>query len=206
MSESVLAWHFLRPSRIPGAGSRKRPLYVGHLWRVKGPPVLCKHGLHASERILDALRYAPGPVACHVEVGGTIVRAFRKLAGTRRRILAMGDITYLLHTWACDVAKQTGQQAGMMDSRSLAALDYKRRWLQKDATNDESATATTWQSAWAAAYGIARESAWATAWATVKGAADSDAWESAWESAWADLNADLEQKALKTIGALEVAP
>ena len=71
---SQLAWHFI------GADRR--------------PHDLCESGLHASERAIDALTYASGPVACLVEAG----RESNKLVCLR--ILAMLDATELLRFFA----------------------------------------------------------------------------------------------------------
>ena len=177
MSEPILAWHFLTNDRLPGHGRRKRPLQVGDVMCVKGTPILCGHGLHASERILDALRYAPGPVVCRVEVSGTIVHGDDKLVGTRRKILGMGGIETLLHEWACDVAEEACRRADVLDERSLEAITCKRRWLRGESTDEELATA--WVAAWdaanaaanAAARVAARDAASAAAWVAANAAA-----------------------------------
>lgn len=190
MSKPILAWHFLTEGRVPDMGTRREPLYVGHLWREKGPPVLCDHGLHASESILDALDYAPGPVVCRVEVSGTIVRGADKLVGTCRKILGMGDIETLLHEWACDVAEEACRRADVLDERSLEAIACKRRWLRGESTDEELATA--------------RATAWATAWATARATAGdavrAAAGVAAEAAARAALNADLEERVLQAIG------
>lgn len=223
MSEPILAWHFLTSDRLPRRGRRQRPLQVGDVMCVKGTPILCKHGLHASERILDALVYAPGPVVCRVKVSGTIVRGADKLVGTRRKILGMGDIGTLLHEWACDVAEDACRRAEVLDGRSLGAIEVKRRWLRGESTYDELATAE--DAAWAVAGAAARDTAWAAAGAaawvtagaaagvTARAAADAAARAAAWAAAgaaardtaraaaWDAMNADLEQKVLQAIGA-----
>ena len=192
MSKPILAWHFLTERRVPDMGTRRKPLYVGHLWREKGPPVLCERGLHASERILDALKYAPGPVVCRVEVSGTIVRGADKLVGTRRRILAMGDITNLLHEWACDVAEDACARAGVKDPRLLAAIACKRRWIRGEATDGE--------------LDAARNDAWVSGDYTLWRITNDVAWRAANEAACcvserAAGSMDLEQRVLREIGA-----
>jgi hypothetical protein len=222
MSKPILAWHFLTNDRLPKHGQRKRPLKVGDVMRVKGTPILCERGLHASERILDALAYAPGPVVCRVEVSGTIVHGVDKLAGTRRKILGMGDIETLLHEWACDVAEEACRRADVLDGRSLEAIEVKRRWLRGESTYDELTAAE--DAAWAVAGAAARDTAWAAAGAaawvtagaaagvTARAAADAAARAAAWAvagaaardtaraAAWATLNADLGERVLQAIG------
>lgn len=95
-AESVLAWHFcgatLRDSRpIPADGETLH--HAGKL-------VMCERGLHASERIIDALKYAPGETVCRVRCGGEIVRDADKLICSERTILWRLDATQLLHGFA----------------------------------------------------------------------------------------------------------
>ena len=72
-------WHFLGADRrlSHGDGREVRP---GETLRVKGRPRAGRHGLHASPRALDALRYAPGPVACLVTLGCLALYAVLALA------------------------------------------------------------------------------------------------------------------------------
>lgn len=58
--DKLLAWHFCSEDRRLGYGDG-REIKEGESLRVEGTPVLCKFGLHASVRILDALKYASGP-------------------------------------------------------------------------------------------------------------------------------------------------
>jgi len=53
MSEN-LYWHFLPNNGKLGRGDGRKVI-VGETLRVDGAPVLCDHGLHASERIIDAI-------------------------------------------------------------------------------------------------------------------------------------------------------
>lgn len=83
MSDTILAWHFVGDTLRDGTPVPSD----GETIRVEGKIVLCQHGLHASERVTDALRYAPGPVICRVEVSGTMVWSDDKLAASSRTIL-----------------------------------------------------------------------------------------------------------------------
>jgi DNA (cytosine-5)-methyltransferase 1 len=81
------AWHFLQSDWTAGSGNE--PLWiVGETRQIKQSPVLCLRGYHASQDILDALRYAPGPVACLVEPLGEIVHGGDKLVSQGRRLIA----------------------------------------------------------------------------------------------------------------------
>ncbi len=60
------AWHFTNDTLRDG-----RPLPPdGEVLRHDGDLVMCQQGLHASVRIIDALRYAPGNTICRVKVSG----------------------------------------------------------------------------------------------------------------------------------------
>ena len=153
MKRTLLAWHWLNAdSRIatytdaPHAGTLVTP---GLELVVKPPVELCRRGLHASERAIDALEYAPGPICCRVELSGRIVRGADKCAATRRTVIAMVDATQVLGEWSCDVAEVAltrERDAGREpDPRSWAALEVKRRWLRGEASDIEL------DAAWAAA-------------------------------------------------------
>jgi hypothetical protein len=97
MSNTIEAWHFvdtkLRDGRpIPADGE-----LLGH----EGNVCLCESGLHASERLIDALRYAPGTTLCRVTVGGHIVHGADKLCATERTIQWRINAKQLLMDFAC---------------------------------------------------------------------------------------------------------
>ena len=95
----VKAWHFLREDRCLGYGDN-REVIAGETYTVDGPSELCVRGLHGSKRPLDALRYAPGPVVCRVEIGGDVVEGDDKIVGTTREVLWMYDATEVLREFA----------------------------------------------------------------------------------------------------------
>ena len=69
--KKILAWHFLRDD-----GKLNYPPHtlveVGKTYSAVGDLEMCANGMHASERILDALNYAPGAIICRVELSGEI--------------------------------------------------------------------------------------------------------------------------------------
>lgn len=82
------AWHFtsstLRDGRpVPPAGE-----WLEHT----GPLALCESGLHASERLLDALQYAPGLTLHRVTLDGETLRDNDKFCARRRRIDATREV------------------------------------------------------------------------------------------------------------------
>lgn len=66
MTETVLAWHFVGDALRDG-----RPIPPDGEWlRHDGPIEPCASELHASERIIDALSFAPGSTIFRVELRG----------------------------------------------------------------------------------------------------------------------------------------
>ena len=147
-------WHFATVERRLGYGD-DRQIRTGRKLSVKGdgPLVLCERGMHASKRPIDALAYAPGPVACFVMLSGLIVERKSKAVAESRTVLAMADATRTLHEfalWCATRALARERKAGHpVDSRSENALAVKRRWLDGGATDAELAAAG--DAAWAAA-------------------------------------------------------
>lgn len=178
-TEPVLAWHFLRESRRLRYDSDV-VVFAGQTLTVEPPLVLCKRGLHGSIRALDALRYAPGPIVCRVEMFGGLIHGTDKFVAQHRKVLWLADASEVLHTYACDVAEQALNDAGVTDERSRNAIAVKRRWIKGEATDEELREAWTvaWEAtgeaAWSAAQAAAREAA-ARAAGAAAGAADAAA-------------------------------
>lgn len=96
IDEGIKAWHFLSGSRRLRSTSQvqlSRLRYTGKQVRlgdevhVAGPIKMGGHGLHASVKILDALRYAPGPICCEVIVSGTILHSRDRIVGSSRQVI-----------------------------------------------------------------------------------------------------------------------
>ena len=84
---TTLAWHFTADNTL--RDGRALPP-IGETLRHDGPVVPCESGLHASERLIDALKYAPGLHLHRVDLGGQIVPhgiPVDKLCASERTIL-----------------------------------------------------------------------------------------------------------------------
>lgn len=151
-------WHFIADNKLRD-GSEPAP--VGGVERWDGPVVLCRSGLHACPRALDALKYAPsGAPSGTIQVrlvllSGIVLADDDKAAASERHILASADCTRELHEFALWCAESVRYL--MVDSRSTTALTVKRSWLDGQATDDELSAA--WAAAWAAGWGAARRGA-----------------------------------------------
>ena len=154
----IEAWHFVCDDRKLRDGT---PLEIGKRLVHDGPLVLCQSGYHASEKILDALQYAPGSVACRVQCDGDILRDTDKLVCRERTAIWALDATAVLRAFT-----------------RRCALDVIHLWdapqVVRDylTTGDESLRAAARAAAWAAA----RDAARADARDAASAAASADAW------------------------------
>ena len=198
MSRPILAWHFLRDDRTLQFEHNKREnvkVRVGQTLRYKGELSLCHRGLHASVRLIDALKYAPGATICRVECGGEILRGDDKICAETRKVLWWIDGTRLLHEFACDVAESALAKAKNRDPRSVAAIKAKRDWLAGKITDEEleAARSAARSAALSAesAESAARSAAWSALSAAWSAGAESAAWSalSAESAAWSARSA-----------------
>ena len=187
MTDRWLGWHFL-PADRRLRGSRE-VVEAGRTYRAEGPLVMCRNGMHASTRALDALSYAPGPVVSRVELLGERLDASDKSCARERPVLWIADAATVLHEFACAVAMDalhlTEARGAGVDPCSWAAIETKRRWLRGEATDAELRAARS--AAWSAAWSAARSAAW-----RAESAARSAAQSAAWSAAWSAQNVVLE--------------
>jgi hypothetical protein len=191
MSESILAWHFLEETGCTRRSDGYPPpvrVEVGQTLTETRPLVMCKVGLHASIKALDALEYAPGPFVCRVRMTGLRVTDnmnVDKLCHSRRTVLAMADATELLHEFACWCAEtallRERTEGRQTDPRSWSAINAKRGWLKGAVSTRELEEAMA--SAWAAAREAESAASWAAVKSAVKSAASGAAWVAACSSA-----------------------
>ncbi|MCK9358138.1 MAG: hypothetical protein M0R22_13505 [Dehalococcoidia bacterium] len=171
--DRIQAWHFLPANRRIRWGKWKDPVRTGVVYVHRGAVEICNTGLHASIQAIDALEYAPGPVACLVECWGDVQQHDDKLVCSRRKVLAMADCTRVLHLFACDEAERALALVSSPDARSVEAIRIKRLWVDGGATDAElaAAEAAAEAAAWAAAEAAAEAAAWAAAGAAARDAA-----------------------------------
>ena len=103
--KTILAWHWSDGLKCQYDG---RPIVPGQTLVYEGvePIKLCKRGLHASTRILDALKFAPGTTVSRVRLSGEIIRGDDKLVATKRTCLWSFDAKYILISWAADCVER----------------------------------------------------------------------------------------------------
>jgi len=184
------AYHFLNEDMTAGSGKEK-PWKVGEERTVPKPDrvVLCAYGYHSAPSWRDALSYAPGPVACIVEVSDPIAHDDTKQVSATRKLLAAKDVNKELRLFACDCAERAlkrERKAGREpDERSWKAIIVSRLYANGEANLQElaAARAAARDAAWdagAAARAAARDAAWDAG----------DAANAAANAAWAAYAAD----------------
>jgi hypothetical protein len=203
----ILAWHFLKEDGLTQYEPRHK--VVPGEWLAVHPPLrICRKGLHASSRLIDALQYAPGPLLCRVELCGELIEQSDKLCAQQRRVIAMADATNILHEKACLAAESVLANITSQVHRATAqaAIDTKRAWLAGKATNTQLASARSAAcltarsaaeasarsaarsaaeaSAEASAWSVARAAAWSAARLAAESAARSAAWSAAESASW----------------------
>ena len=194
-----LGWHFVK-GPLPGILRDDRKVKVGEWLKHEGEIIPCEKGLHLSDRPLDALQYAPGPICCRVEWRGATIphgAPMDKRVVQERKVL-----------WAVDA------DPVMRRFARSCALDVIHLWEPPKIVTDylttgddklmDAARDAAWDAAWDAARAAARAAAWDAAWAAARDAAWDAAWDAArnaaWAAAWAAARAaarDAENKKLE---------
>src|ERR1700730_17998239 len=82
---TVRGWHFVNENYRTANGGLI--VFRGETLSVKGDPILCAHGLHASPRIDQALHYHRGPILCRVELSGKRANDTDKMVTQKRQCL-----------------------------------------------------------------------------------------------------------------------
>ena len=148
--EPFLGWHFLAVRGRLRDGSQALEEGVE---RYAGPLELCRLGLHASARAIDALTYAPGPIVRRVELLGERLDEPNKSVARERRVLWTADATRTLYEFACRQAESvlehhTTDPKGLKVCRR--AIATRRSWLDGEATDEELRAADAAADAYAA--------------------------------------------------------
>ena len=157
------AWHFIRADGKLAYSPRTK-IEVGITLLENRPLVLGEVGLHYSKRLIDALRYAPGPVVSRVIVGTPRINRKDRGCVAKRTVIAIVDAAVVLRRFA-----------------RLCALDVVHLWdppeivLRYLKTGDESIRV--------AAENVARASNESAAWAAAESASNSSAESAAWGAA-----------------------
>ncbi len=186
------ACHFLRTDMTSGQGNEP-PWAIGEERTIDGELDLCKRGYHSSPTWYDALQYAPGPVACIVEISDPVASDESKQVSRSRQLIAARNVERELRLFGCDCAERvlpTYERQYPGDNRPRQAIEVSRRYAEGQASAAEltaawaDARAAAWAAAWAAARDTATDAARAAARDAARDATDA-ARAAAWAAAWA---------------------
>ena len=216
--DKMKAWHFTGEKLRGGREIPKDGEWLNHSGELK----MCESGLHASTRLIDALKYSPGSTICRVEISGETIKDTDKVVARKRKILWRLDATMILHEFACLIAEKALKEAKVTDERCWNAIKVKRQWMQKKATDEElgaassaassaaesaaysaacravnSAASAAWSAAYSAAYSAAESAARSAAWSAAESAAYSAAESAAYSAAKSANNKILERLVMK---------
>jgi len=207
-TETRIAYWFCQGDETTGYYSPNKPdekWRVGQKRSLRGKIVPCLHGYHGSPTLWDALTYAPGSVACKVELSGTVIEhgnPVDKYAGRTKTLLAAVNIDRDLRLYAADCAehvlwiyerdypgddrlrKVIETARDVAEGRVGAARDAA--WVARDAAGAAWAAeaAEAAGAAWAAWAAGGAGAAWAVSWAAMAArdaAGDTRAAEQAWQ-------------------------
>jgi hypothetical protein len=120
-----IMWHFTTLDKKLGYGDG-RPIIAGEKLTVPGPIVLCKSGLHASKRLLDALKYAPGAYLWEVELSGEVIHGNDKSVATERTALCGFDASEVLRKFSRMVALQAVEKHWDPDVHVIEGAETRR--------------------------------------------------------------------------------
>ena len=129
-SLTIRGWHFI------GADFKLRfsqeTVELGKISEATGPISLCNNGMHACRLILDALKFANGPVVCRVKIFGETQEDREKICGRYRQVLAYGDIIWQLHQYGFDLTSSilSGEETDLWE-----LLDVKKKWIERRASS-----------------------------------------------------------------------
>jgi len=195
MMTKIKAWYFAANDNKLRYGDN-REIVLGDTHEVKGEPVLCANGLHASERVIDALLHAPVSILYQVELSGKLDIGKDKLCATKRTYIQRIDATELLQEFARSQALiniekikpytseseydviveylETGDKQLLTAARSAARSAAESAAESAARSAARSAETAVWSATEAAAWTAARSaarSAESAAWTAAKSAA-----------------------------------
>jgi len=166
-TEIRIAYWFCQGDAEGGYYSLNKPdekWRVGQTRSLRGKIIPCEHGYHGSPSLWDALVYAPGSVACLVELSGDVTphgNPVDKYAARTRKLLAAVNIERKLLLYAADCA----EHVLWIYERDYPGDDRPRKVIQvaRDFAEGRVEAADTARAAGVAWDAMAAAAAWATA-------------------------------------------
>ena len=103
MTQMHLGWHFCAMIDEKPVLRDGTPLEIGHTYEHTGPLRMCEWGYHDSERVIDALKYAPGAYLCRTLASRDMTDTDKHVSRYRIAVTGM-DATMILHEFAPRIA------------------------------------------------------------------------------------------------------
>ena len=129
-------YHFLKDDMTSSYGNE--PAWkVGEKRTIKGKINLCSRGYHSSPSWYDALQYAPGSMACIVEVSKPVEQKNDKQVSHSRKLITAKDASRVLRLFACDCAERALKVAKVTDEHSWNEVKVSRDYANGKATDEE---------------------------------------------------------------------
>lgn len=180
MTQMYPGWHFCAIKNGKPILRDGSQLVIGRTVEITGELKMCQHGCHDSERLLDALNYAPGPYLCRVLVSADMADRDKRCSRFRVAVAGM-DATLLLHEFSARIAycallaeRDRGREP---DQRLWDSVSAKMRWCRGEASDADLSAAES--AAWGVARGgtldFPRDVARCAAWCAAQGEAQSAA-------------------------------
>ena len=147
------AFHWLQSDLKAGRGKEKA-WKLGEERTVEARAIkLCERGYHSSPTLFDALKYAPGPIACIVEISEPEGRDEDKFVSRTRRLVAFADVSAELRQFAIECAERAlfseRENGREPDPRSWQAIEAVKAFLRGEIIVDElNAASYAYERAW----------------------------------------------------------
>jgi hypothetical protein len=179
----MLGWYFA-PENGRLANGDGRRIRVGLTHSVDAPVILCRHGLHASERVIDALTYSTSSILYRVRLSGLIVRGDDKACATTR--------TYVARINAENVLREFARRCALQHVKKWDAPPVVVEYLK---TGNPKLRSVAWSAAWSAARSASRSASRSAARSASRSASRSAAWSAAQSAAWSAAQSAAESAA-----------
>jgi len=161
------------------------PWKLGKWRKHEGELEMCRSGFHASENVIDAMRYVSAEAIAEVEVRGKHLAQDDKQCWSEMRILRAWEWTkedsVSLAIYAAELVIGIFESKYPDDKRPREAIEAAKAWLKYPSDKNRSAARSAWSAAESAARSAAGSAAWSAAWS-----AGSAAW-SARSAAYKDI-------------------
>lgn len=130
------AFHFLKEDMTAGSGNEP-PWTVGEERECTGEIQLCVRGYHSSPTWFDALQYAPGNIACIVEVSEPIRKDGNKMVSHKRKLIDCRYAGRTLREFACDCAERVIGNDNENFEQLKNCIEVARKFARGEATSEQ---------------------------------------------------------------------